>query len=86
MSVPLPSGPNTGSNPGEGRVTKKKLKLKNTEGYDRIPQRILIDGKDVLNKPLSNLFKLIYKDQVIPGQWLISKIIPVHKKGDSEWI
>ena len=23
------------------------LKLKNTEGYDRIPQRILIDGRDL---------------------------------------
>ena len=28
-SVPLPSGPNTGSNPGEGRVLKKKKNRKN---------------------------------------------------------
>ena len=28
-----------------------KLKLKNTEGHDRIPQRLLIDGVDLLIKP-----------------------------------
>ena len=42
---------------------------------------ILIDGQDSLIGPLSELFELIYRDQVVPGQWLISKIIPVHKKG-----
>ena len=55
----------------------KDLKLKNTEGYDRIPQRILIDGHDFLIVPLTQLFKLIYRDQAILEQWLISKIIPV---------
>ena len=37
-------------------------------------------------EPLSELFKLIYRDRVIPGQWLISKIVPVHKKGDKSVI
>ena len=55
------------------------LKLKNTKGYDRIPQRILTDGHKSLIEPLANLFKLVYKDGVVPGQWLISKIIPVHE-------
>ena len=41
---------------------------------------IVIDGRDSLIGRLSDLFKLIYRDQVVPGQWLISKIIPVHKK------
>ena len=58
------------------------LKIKNTEGYDRIPQRILIDGRDALIEPLVSLFNLIYRDTKVPEQWLISKIIPVHKKGD----
>ena len=56
------------------------LKMKNTKGYDRIPKRILIDSRDVLIEPLTSLFELVYRDQVLPGQWLISKIIPVHKK------
>ena len=55
------------------------LKLKNTKGFDRIPQRILTDGHKSLIEPLANLFKLVYKDGVVPGQWLISKIIPVHE-------
>ena len=58
----------------------KSLKIKNTEGYDRIPQRIIIDGMEALSKPLIKLFELVYREMKVPGQWLISKIIPVHKK------
>ena len=61
------------------------LKLKNTEGFDRIPQRALIDGRGFLMGTLTELFKMIYRDQVIPEQWLISKIIPVHKKVTKVW-
>ena len=57
------------------------IKIKNCEGFDRIPQRILVDGADVLIHPLSNLFSKIYLQQKLPEQWLISKIIPIHKKG-----
>ena len=39
------------------------LKIKNTEGYDRIPQRILVDGRDSLIDPLTELFRLIYRDK-----------------------
>ena len=49
----------------------KSLKIKNTEGYDRIPQRIIIDGLDALSKPLTKLFELVYRDTKIPGQWHI---------------
>ena len=48
-----------------------ELKWKKTQGYDRIPQRILIDGRDSLMGTLTNLFRLIYRNQVIPCQWLI---------------
>ena len=48
----------------------KSLKIKNTEGYDRIPQRIIIDGLDSLGKPLTKLFELVYRDKKVPGQWL----------------
>ena len=64
----------------------KGLKMKNTEGYDRIPQRIIIDGLESLGKPLEKLFAMIYRDKKVLGQWLISKIIPVHKKGDKKCI
>jgi hypothetical protein len=58
----------------------KSLKIKNSEGFDRIPQRILIDGINPLLKPLTDLFILIFKNNIIPKQWLISKTIPIHKK------
>ena len=59
----------------------KSLKIKNNEGYDRIPQRVLIDGLEILIEPLTIFFSKVYMTREIPGQWLISKIIPVHKKG-----
>ena len=37
-----------------------EIKIKNTEGYDRIPQRVLVDGLEQLLDPLTDLFKLIY--------------------------
>ena len=47
----------------------QSLKLKNSEGYDRIPQRILIDGMTKLVEPFSILFNLIYSTNKIPEQW-----------------
>jgi hypothetical protein len=58
------------------------LKLKNCEGYDRIPQRILIDGLHTLEKPLSTLFDKIYNSKDIPEQWLFGKVMPVYKKDE----
>ena len=60
--------------------------MKNCEGYDRIPQRILIDGINILINPLTRLFNLIYRDCQIPEQWLIAKITPIHKKGSKNEI
>ena len=59
----------------------KGIKIKNCEGYDRIPQRILADGSTILETPLGELFSKIYNQRSIPQQWLVSKIIPIHKKG-----
>ena len=41
----------------------KILKIKNCEGHDRIPQRILIDGIEILKFPLSYLFNQIYNQK-----------------------
>ena len=59
----------------------KEIKIKYCEGFDRIPQRILVDGANILICPLKELFRRIYFQNAIPEQWLISKIIPIHKKG-----
>ena len=59
----------------------KSIKIKNCEGYDRMPQRILNEGCNLLLQPITRLFELIYVSKSIPQQWSISKIIPLHKKG-----
>ena len=59
----------------------KSIKLKNSEGDDRIPQRILIDGVEILLETLTGLFTRIYEQNTIPEQWKLAKITPVHKKG-----
>ena len=53
----------------------KTIKIKNVEGYDRIPQRVLVDGIEILLRPLAVLFDLIYRQSKVPDQWLVSKII-----------
>ena len=64
----------------------KQLKLKNCEGYDRIPQRFLIEGISILINPLTKLFSLIYSTKRIPEQWLIAKIAPIHKKASKNHV
>ena len=59
----------------------RSIKIKNCEGYDRIPQRILTEGINYLIEPMHKLFNLIYEHKKLPQQWLISKIIPIFKKG-----
>jgi hypothetical protein len=63
----------------------KSLKTKNSEGFDRIPQKVLVDGTSILAKPIHKLMSLIYKEKQIPDQWLVAKTIPIFKnKGQSK--
>ena len=52
----------------------KDIKIEITEGYDRIPLKVIVDGISQLIAPLSNLFEFIYKNKLIPEQWKCSKI------------
>ena len=58
----------------------RSIKVKNSEGFDRITQRVLVDGENQLLKTLMNFFYRIYQEKCVPEQWLVSKIIPIHKK------
>ena len=62
------------------------IKIKNNEGFDRIPQRIIVDGCVSLLPPLSILFNKIYNQMKLPEQWLTSKITPILKKGNKHTI
>ena len=60
----------------------KSLKCKNSEGFDRIPQRVLVDGVEHLINPFTELFALIYKEMKIPEQWKVARTIPIFKIKD----
>ena len=64
----------------------KELKIKNCEGFDKLPLRILKDGASVLAGPLSILFQKIYETKKIPEQWKVARVIPLHKKGNKHEI
>ena len=57
------------------------MKIKNSEGFDRIPQRIIKDGLENLIEPFTQLFERVYIQRTVPEQWLLAKTIPIHKKG-----
>jgi hypothetical protein len=61
------------------------LKSKNSEGFDRIPQKILHDSANILSIPMHKIMKLIYTEMKVPDQWLVAKTIPINKnKGNSK--
>ena len=73
-------------NSNEVKKCIKDIQIKNCEGYDRIPQRILVDGCSFLLDPLSKLFSLIYHNKCIPEQWRLAKITPIYKTGSRQCI
>jgi hypothetical protein len=64
----------------------KSLKCKNSEGFDRIPVKILCDARDILKIPLATLFHKIYFENTVPEQWKIAKVTPIFKKGSKNKI
>jgi hypothetical protein len=46
----------------------KSLKAKNSKGFDCIPQKILVDGADILLVPLTGLFVRVYSQRTLPDQ------------------
>ena len=60
----------------------KELQDKKATGPNSIPSKILKNNKDVLSKPLCDLFNLAFVSGTFPQPLKIAKIIPVYKKGD----
>ena len=56
------------------------LKSKRCEGFDRIPQCILLDARNSLLVPFFNVFNQIYLTCKIPEQWKVAKVAKVAKK------
>ena len=61
----------------------KSIKMKNSEGYDRIPQRVLLDGNEHLLLPMAKLFELIYKEKKSQSNGVYLKLFLCIKKAIS---
>ena len=68
----------------ELKDTVTKLKDKKSTGYDGIDNILLKNIIDVIVDPLVHVFNLSLTNGIVPEGMKISKIIPIHKKGDKE--
>ena len=69
----------------EGKVSRciKCLKINNSEGQDRIPKRILVDGINQILILITTKMNKVYCQNKIPGQWQITKVTPLLKQGSA---
>ncbi len=58
-----------------------QTKTKSSYGFDNIPMRILKEGAIHLAKPYHKLMEMIYRTKIVPEQWKVARILPLHKKG-----
>jgi hypothetical protein len=49
--------------PAAVRECMSSPKIKNTEGFDKISQRVLLDGVDILVQPFGVFFNKIYHEK-----------------------
>ena len=60
------------------------INVNKASGPDDIPGIVLKTCSNHLAYPLSLIFKLIYNTGIIPTQWKLSNVVPIHKKGDDK--
>ncbi|CAB3993279.1 Hypothetical predicted protein [Paramuricea clavata] len=67
----------------EHHIEKKLNQLKRSKaaGIDNIPPGILKDCSTVVKDPLAHIINMSLCTGVIPSEWKVAKVIPVHKKG-----
>jgi retron-type reverse transcriptase len=61
-----------------------KLKNKSSSGLDQITSHVLKAGGEVLAVPLCYIINTSIISGKFPGRWKMAKLIPLHKKGDTE--
>jgi hypothetical protein len=62
----------------------RSLDSNKATGPDGIPARLLRETADVITPSLCKLFNLSVLSGIIPEEWKLANIVPVHKKGDKE--
>ena len=61
-----------------------KINSNKANGPDKIHGRILKNCSASLAYPLSLIFKLSYNTGIVPGEWKLANVVPIHKKGPKE--
>ena len=62
------------------------INVNKAPGPDGIHGRVLKNCSDILCRPLSIIFKLIYNTGILPAEWKSANIVPIHKKRDKDLI
>ena len=62
----------------------KSLKRRKAAGCDNFPPGILKDAAHAFSYPLTHLIKLSFSTGLVPTEWKVAKITPVHKGGTKE--
>ena len=64
----------------------KQINPNKSRGRDYIGGLIIKNCFQSISLPLSMLFNIIYRTGIIPAEWKIANIVPVHIKGDKNFI
>jgi hypothetical protein len=76
--VPEPSA-------SEVEVPIGKLKRYKSPGVDQIPAELIQAGGETLRSEIHKLIKLIWNKENLPHPWEVSAVVPIHKKGFSNY-
>ena len=61
----------------------KRMKNKGSTGFDAMSNLLLKSLKECLIRPITDIVNTSIRTGVVPDQWKIAKVIPLHKGGDS---
>lgn len=61
----------------------KSLKRGKAAGHDDIPPGMLKDAASIISKPLCYLINLSLQTGIVPAEWKIAKVKPIHKSGST---
>ena len=59
----------------------RNLQSKKSPGFDEISPYVVKHVSAIIVKPLTHIFNCSFNEAVVPHQFKLAKIIPVHKKG-----
>ena len=64
----------------------RSLDTNKSMGPDGISARILKEGVDSLSYALTKIFNKSLADSVVPDDWKLANVVPIHKKGNRELV